>query len=154
MDVFYTGSAQCVPGGPAFSLAFYQAWTTMVACVAGGVGVSIFQTCLSRTWYRRAFWVTTAVEVVAAAVDISLVNRWNLRLGISDKLFYVLGDSMLESVVRFERRAVSCSTIFFLNAVTGGGGRWGRPAQMRARQGRRAQARWYRPPGHTAHLPR
>eukprot|EP00170_Pyropia_yezoensis_P004301 contig_17603_g4313 len=99
VDVFYTGSAECVPGGPAFSLAFYQAWTTMVACVAGGVGVSIFQTFLSRTWYRRAFWVTTAVEVAAAVVDISLVNRWNLRLGISDKLFYVLGDSMLESVL-------------------------------------------------------
>lgn len=122
----------------------------MVACVAGGVGVSIFQTFLSRTWYRRAFWVTTAVEVAAAVVDISLVNRWNLRLGISDKLFYVLGDSMLESVVRFDGE-MSCSTLFFFNSwLFGRAGEAG--LRMRARQGERTQTRWYRSPGQTAHL--
>lgn len=54
---------------------------------------------LSRTWYRRAFWTTTVLQVTAAIVDIAIVERWNRRAGISDKVFYLLGDTIIQEVV-------------------------------------------------------
>lgn len=99
LDVFYTGSAECVPGGPAFDPRFFLAWTAMIGSVAGLAGIALFQTFLSRTWIRRAFWTTTVLQVAAAGVDIAMVLRWNRRLGISDRLFYILGNSMLQEVV-------------------------------------------------------
>ncbi|GAB0489064.1 hypothetical protein MMPV_000280 [Pyropia vietnamensis] len=99
IDVFYTGSAECVPGGPAFSPRFYFAWSAMIGSIAGIAGVAAFQVFLSRTWFRRAFWTTTILQVVAAGVDIVLVLRVNRRLGISDRLFFILGNSMLQETV-------------------------------------------------------
>lgn len=99
IDVFYTGSADCVPGGPAFSPSFYFAWSAMIGSIAGIAGVAAFQVFLSRTWFRRAFWTTTVLQVVAAGVDIVLVLRLNRRLGISDRLFFILGNSMLQETV-------------------------------------------------------
>lgn len=100
IDVFFTGDEECLPGGPHFDPAFYLAWTAIIGSVFGVLGVSIFQMVLSKTWYRFAFWSTTVLQVAAAIIDITIVMRWNLRIGISDKLFYILGDSMLQEVVR------------------------------------------------------
>lgn len=103
IDVFFTGDEVCLPGGPHFDKAFYLAWTAIIGSVFGVLGVSIFQMVLSKTWYRFAFWSTTVLQVAAAIIDITIVMRWNLRIGISDRLFYILGDSMLQEVVRLGR---------------------------------------------------
>lgn len=100
IDVFFTGDEECLPGGPHFDRAFYLAWTAIIGSIFGVLGVSLFQMVLSKTWYRFAFWSTTVLQVAAAIIDITIVMRWNLRIGISDKLFYILGDSMLQEVVR------------------------------------------------------
>lgn len=99
IDVFFTGDEECLPGGPHFDRAFYLAWTAIIGSIFGVLGVSLFQMVLSKTWYRFAFWSTTVLQVAAAIIDITIVMRWNLRIGISDKLFYILGDSMLQEVV-------------------------------------------------------
>lgn len=99
LDVFYTGDEVCNPGGPNFDRTFYLSWSVMVGSLAGVVGVSLFQMILSRTWYRRAFWTTTLLQVVAAIVDIAIVERWNRRAGVSDKVFYLLGDTIIQEVV-------------------------------------------------------
>lgn len=100
LDVFYTAPEKCFPGGPAFDNTFYLAWSVMISSLAGVAGVSLFQMFLSRTWYRRAFWTTTVLQVAGAIVDVIVVERWNRKAGISDKLFYVLGDTILQEVVR------------------------------------------------------
>lgn len=100
LDIFYTGSEECLPGGPHFDRAFYLAWTAIIGSIFGMFGVSLFQMILSKRGYRLAFWSTTVLQVAAAIIDITIIMRWNLRIGISDKLFYVLGDSMLQEVVR------------------------------------------------------
>lgn len=104
LDVFYTGDEKCLPGGPHFDRAFYLAWTAIIGSLFGMLGVSLFQMILSKRTYRLAFWSTTVLQVAAAIIDIAIVMRWNLRIGISDKLFYVLGDSMLQEVVRLALR--------------------------------------------------
>jgi len=115
MDVFYTAGPKCNPGGPQFDLAFYLSWSAALGAVAGLLGVVIFQRVLSRTYYRRAFWTTTVLEVAAAIVDIAIVQRWNIRAGISDRLFYLLGDSIIQDVVRWARQAAGplCSLPFW-----------------------------------------
>jgi len=102
MDDFYTGDEVCLPGGPHCSLPFYLSYTGMIGQVAGLGGIVLFQMFLSRTWFRRAFWTTTVLQVCAALIDITIVMRWNKRIGISDKAFYIVGDAMLEDVVRLE----------------------------------------------------
>ncbi|GAB0490005.1 hypothetical protein MMPV_001234 [Pyropia vietnamensis] len=99
LDVFYTGDEECLPGGPHFDRAFYLAWTAIIGALFGMLGVSLFQMILSKRGYRLAFWSTTVLQVAAAIIDITIIMRWNLRIGISDKLFYVLGDSMLQEVI-------------------------------------------------------
>ena len=37
----------------------------------------------------------TMIRVLASLVDIVLVKRWNLLLGIPDKAFYLLGDAII-----------------------------------------------------------
>ncbi|OSX77177.1 hypothetical protein BU14_0159s0032 [Porphyra umbilicalis] len=99
MQPFYISGPECNPGGPQFDLAFFLSWSAALGAVAGLLGVVIFQRVLSRTFYRRAFWTTTVLEVAAAIVDIAIVQRWNIRAGISDRLFYLLGDSIIQDVV-------------------------------------------------------
>jgi len=100
LDPFYTGDASCNPTGPQFDLRFYLSWSAAVGSVAGLAGIAIFQLFLARTWYRRAFWTTTLLQVAAGAMDILIVARVNLRMGISDKAAYLLGDSIVQDVVR------------------------------------------------------
>ncbi|GAB0497914.1 hypothetical protein MMPV_009251 [Pyropia vietnamensis] len=99
LDPFYTGSQECLPGGPSFETSFYLAWTAIIGAIFGLLGAALFQILLSRTWIRLAFWSTTVVSCVAAIVDIIIVKRWNLRIGIPDKVFFVIGDSMLQEVI-------------------------------------------------------
>jgi len=115
LDPFYTGDAKCNPSGPHFDLRFYLSWSAAVGSVAGLAGIAIFQLFLARTWYRRAFWTTTLLQVAAGAMDILIVARVNLRVGISDKAAYLLGDSIVQDVVR-----------------RGDGGRWAACAESAA----------------------
>ncbi|GAB0496599.1 hypothetical protein MMPV_007912 [Pyropia vietnamensis] len=82
LDIFYTGDEVCLPGGPNFDRKFYLAWSTMLASIAGAAGVSLLY-----------------ANVTAAIVDIAIVERWNRRAGISDKVFYLLGDTIIQEVV-------------------------------------------------------
>lgn len=74
IDVFFTGDATCVPGGPNFDRAFYLAWTAIIGSIFGVLGVSLFQMFLSKTYYRFAFWSTTVLQVAAAIIDIAIVQ--------------------------------------------------------------------------------
>lgn len=74
LDPFYTGSQECLPGGPSFETSFYLAWTAIIGAVFGLLGAALFQVLLSRTWIRLAFWSTTVVSCVAAIVDIIIVK--------------------------------------------------------------------------------
>lgn len=77
LDPFYTGTQECLPGGPSFEPSFYLAWTAIIGALFGLLGAALFQVLLSRTWIRFAFWSTTAVSCVAAVVDIIIVQvRW------------------------------------------------------------------------------
>ncbi|KAI0566892.1 Biopterin transporter [Gracilaria domingensis] len=98
LDYWFTGSEECVPGGPHFSFTYYVTYASLVGSVAGAIGVAAFQRFLSRGSFRTAFWTTCLVKLAASAFDIAIVKRYNISLGIPDKMAFLLGDAIILQV--------------------------------------------------------
>eukprot|EP00802_Teleaulax_amphioxeia_P010046 Tamp_10071.p1 GENE.Tamp_10071~~Tamp_10071.p1 ORF type:complete len:642 (+),score=101.05 Tamp_10071:129-1928(+) len=94
-DFWFTADEACVPGGPAFDYTYYNTYTWVVGAITGWLGIVIFQSTMSGWTFRNLFWVTTIFQVVASGFDLLIINRVNVRLGISDKVFYMLGDAVI-----------------------------------------------------------
>eukprot|EP00760_Papus_ankaliazontas_P039312 PhM_4_TR9530/c0_g1_i1/m.51141 len=99
LDYFYTASTKCLAGGPAFSYTYYQTFTQIVGYAASAVGVSMFQTFLGESTFRRAFCVTIAIKIIASLFDIVMVLRWNVAWGVPDKVMYFFGDAITANLV-------------------------------------------------------
>lgn len=99
MDYWFTAGEQCVPGGPAFSLTFYNTFANVVASFASIVGVALFQRFLSRGNFRIAFWTTGLVKLGASFFDYAIVRRYNKAVGISDHVAFMMGDAVIFQVV-------------------------------------------------------
>jgi folate/biopterin transporter len=98
LDYYFTGKEYCVPGGPQFSYTFYQTYTTILSALAGLAGVALFERTLANKSLRIVFYITTALKVMASMFDVLLVWRWNIKMGIPDKWFYIWGDSVVYSL--------------------------------------------------------
>lgn len=108
LDYFYTADDDCVPGGPNFSYTYYVTWANVVGSCCAIAGVALFQRTMSDWNFRPVFWVTTVVKVCAAMIDIVIVNRWNIAIGIPDEVTYMLGDAIVFQL---------CATLDFMPAV-------------------------------------
>lgn len=97
LGYYYTAGPGCVPGGPNFSYGYYLAIGSFVGAIAGTLGSWLFQA--MSTWtFRKAFSLTTIVQVVASLFDLLIVKRWNLHLGISDEAMYFFGDGACQQL--------------------------------------------------------
>jgi hypothetical protein len=85
MDFWFTADEACVPGGPAFDYTYYNSYTWVVGAITGWLGIVLFQATMSNWPFRRLFWVTTLLQVLASAFDLLIIARWNIAWGISDK---------------------------------------------------------------------
>lgn len=98
-DFWFTADAKCVPGGPAFDYTYYNTYTAVVGAFTGWVGIVVFQTFMSGWTFRKLFWVTTLLQVVASAFDLLIIERYNIGWGIDDKTFYMFGDAVIGPAV-------------------------------------------------------
>lgn len=99
LGYYYTANATCVPGGPGFSYGYYLAVTNIVGAIGGCIGSVLFQG--MQSWsFRKAFWLTTGVQVLAALFDVILVKRWNLAVGISDEAMFLFGDAACQPIAQ------------------------------------------------------
>eukprot|EP00290_Baffinella_frigidus_P011892 CAMPEP_0180150054 /NCGR_PEP_ID=MMETSP0986-20121125/21212_1 /TAXON_ID=697907 /ORGANISM="non described non described, Strain CCMP2293" /LENGTH=519 /DNA_ID=CAMNT_0022096899 /DNA_START=162 /DNA_END=1718 /DNA_ORIENTATION=- len=98
-DFWFTADEKCVPGGPAFDYTYYNSYTWIVGAVTGWLGIVLFQATMSNWPFRRLFWVTTLLQVLASAFDLLIIARWNISVGISDKVFYMFGDAVIGPAV-------------------------------------------------------
>lgn len=98
LDYWFTGGPECVPGGPNFSYTYYATYASLVGSIAGAAGVAMFQRFLSRGNFRTAFWTTCLIKLAASFMDIAIVKRYNLRVGIPDTLAFMLGDAVVFEV--------------------------------------------------------
>jgi len=99
LDYWYTAGPECVPGGPHFSYTYYIFWVGTVASFAGILGVIVFQRCMSTWTFRQCFWITTAVRTLGALVDVVIIERANLKIGIPDWAMYMFGDAIIFTIV-------------------------------------------------------
>jgi hypothetical protein len=98
-DFWFTADEQCVPGGPAFDYTYYNTYTAVVGSLTGWLGIVLFQATMSGWTFRHLFWVTTIFQVVASGFDLLIIGRYNKTLGISDKVFYMLGDAVIAPAI-------------------------------------------------------
>jgi len=98
-DYWFTADKECVPDGPGFDYTYYNTYTSIVGAFTGWVGIVLFQATMSGWSFRKLFWITTLLQVVASAFDMLIIARWNISVGISDKVFYMFGDAVIGPAV-------------------------------------------------------
>jgi len=99
MDYFYTGSEECVPGGPHFDFAFYQTYAGLVGTFCGFMGVLLYQVSLSKVKFRWAFLFPAILKGIIGLSDLFIVTRTNIKLGIPDRVAYIVGEAVMEPVI-------------------------------------------------------
>ena len=96
LDYFYTASEECLPGGPNFPYSYYIAYAGIVGTILGLVGVFAYQFIFSRMRFRPVLLITSVCASLAGLSDVLMVLRINVRLGISDRVAYMIGEAVLE----------------------------------------------------------
>lgn len=99
MQYWFTVDETCNPGGPHFDYLFFTVYTSVIAQVFNFVGIWLFNVYLSKFRMRSALIVSALISSVASLGDFAMVMRWNLRWGIPDRWFYLIGDTILEPIV-------------------------------------------------------
>ena len=99
IDYWYTAPHTCVRGGPAFTMSYYILVSGLVGSLFSAFGVWLYRRWLSQWPYRKVFQFTTILRCAGACVDVVLINRWNLSIGLPDKVVYLCGNAMLRPVI-------------------------------------------------------
>jgi len=99
LDYWYTADEACAPHGPHFNYVLYVTVAHVMASVASLVGIFVFQGAMSGWTYRSLFVITTVLQVVAGTVDVIIIERGNLALGIPDEYFYLGGNAVVRPLV-------------------------------------------------------
>jgi hypothetical protein len=97
---FYTATPACLPDGPHFSYTYYITYSGLVASVVSLVFTLVYPY-LFGTWkFRHVILLSTLLGFFAGGIDMAIVLRWNTRvLGISDRVFYILGEAIVENLI-------------------------------------------------------
>ena len=100
LNYWYTADGTCVPGGPGFTMQFFVLVSGIVGAVSGATAVLLFRYTSMQEWeFRTLFCTTTFLRCATALIDIAIVNRWNIRVGIPDRIFFILGKACVQSAV-------------------------------------------------------
>lgn len=100
LDRWYIAPASCIPGGPHFSLTFYQTYATTLSLIASWGGIWIWNVYFKRWNLRKLFVLMIALRVIASIFDLLLITRINLEyLYVGDKAFFLLGDSIVLPII-------------------------------------------------------
>jgi hypothetical protein len=59
----------------------------------------LYQNFLSGWRFRNALIFTIVIGALAPMVDLAIVKRWNVTIGIPDKVFFLLGNAIFENLV-------------------------------------------------------
>ena len=97
--------------GPNFDYTFYITVTGIVGSVVNFLGVILYQSTLSKWRLRPVLIFVTAVGSLASIMDVILILRWNVKIGIPDKVFFMLGNAIFETLMG-SLWAIASSTIF------------------------------------------
>ena len=99
MDYFYTADKLCLPDGPHFDFKYYITYTGLLGTIISLFTVWFYQAFLSKLRFRTVLILTTIFLSMSGVSDMIIVLRWNIKLGIPDPVFYILGEAIIEPVV-------------------------------------------------------
>jgi len=106
-----TADAACLPDGPHFDYTYYITITGVVGSVVNFFGVILYQYFLSGWRFRSALIFTIVIGALAPMIDLIIVMRWNVKIGIPDKVFFLLGNAIFENLVGI-LQSIPFSSIF------------------------------------------
>ncbi|KAL3816039.1 hypothetical protein ACHAXA_010344 [Cyclostephanos tholiformis] len=99
LSYFYTADRDCLPNGPQFSYTFFITATGIVGSMMHFCAVIIYQNFLSSWKFRNSLIFSIIIRSFASVVDLVLVMRWNIMLGVPDKLLFFMGHATFENLV-------------------------------------------------------
>ncbi|KAL9180748.1 hypothetical protein ACHAXT_011201 [Thalassiosira profunda] len=99
LGYYYTASEECVPGGPNFDYTYYITVTGIVGSVVNFFAVVLYQNFFSDWRFRPVLILTMVIGSLACMVDLIIIMRWNVAIGIPDKVFFLLGNAVFENMV-------------------------------------------------------
>lgn len=99
ISYFYTADRECLPNGPHFSYTFYITITGIVGSIIHLVSVILYQNFMSSWKFRNALIFFTVIRSFGSFIDLILVSRWNLAIGIPDEFLFFWGHGTFENLV-------------------------------------------------------
>lgn len=99
LDYFYTATPECLPDGPHFSYAYYISYSGIVGTALALTATLVYHFFLSKLRFRPVLLITTILVCLAGLSDLFIVSRLNIRLGIPDKVAYMVGEAVLEPLL-------------------------------------------------------
>ena len=109
LQYFYTANEQCLPDGPQFSYTFYITLSGIVGTLIHIVAVMLYQTFMSSWKFRPALIFSMIVGSLATIVDLIIIKRWNVAIGIPDKVFFLLGNATFENLTNILHAIPMCA---------------------------------------------
>ena len=85
--------------GPNFDYTYYITTTGIVGAIVNFLAVMLYESTLSSWRFRTVLIFTLVVGCLAATVDLAIIMRWNISLGIPDNIFFLLGNAVFENLV-------------------------------------------------------
>ena len=98
---FFTDTIDQYPNGPHFSPFFYVTIMGAVGAIFSLIGVYIYNKYMKNWKYRTLFTINNLIFMIVNLTNIIVYKRWNLTLGISDKLFVLGADAFQEVVAKW-----------------------------------------------------
>ncbi|KAG5485630.1 hypothetical protein LSCM4_06586 [Leishmania orientalis] len=99
INAFYLNNYNCPGNLPNFTYTFYNTVAGVISNVVGMITVTLFNFLFAKHGYRLTFIVTTIMQVMGGMIDIIIVKRWNLYIGIPDHAMYIWGDAVVGELV-------------------------------------------------------
>ena len=89
-DYYYITLCVCF-SGPNFDYTYYITVTGIVGSLMNLFSVVLYQRVFSGWRFRPAIILTLVVGGLASMVDLIIIMRWNIDIGIPDKIFFMFG---------------------------------------------------------------
>lgn len=95
---FFTDNKTSYPDGPHFSEFFYITVIGITSSIFGLIGIFSYRIFMSKLKYREMFVITNILYMMVSLLNIIIFKRWNISMGISDKVF-ILGAESSQHVI-------------------------------------------------------
>lgn len=98
-DYFYTSKTICDRSGPQFSYVFYTTYASILSGIFGIFACWVYPRLFSKWSIQSTIRFTILFRTVSVVSDFLIATRWNeTKLGLSDKLVFILGDAIISPV--------------------------------------------------------